>query len=140
MTWVLTLATLTASGVILLICISLLRMLCRQVEDKKKVKISFPNILTSWMHGMVSKYPDLEFLYYYSECRDTHYISVSSTKGPSEGEEYSKDELDFSFELGSLFPHETVLFCSNQELFHIPGNSLLIKNERHDLERACRGN
>lgn len=73
--------------------------------------------LEKWMNEMISLFPWITFKYEEKGEKEFHRICVYPQELIDSCEEYCKEEVLFSMRLEDTFPHETVLFSTEEAIF-----------------------
>lgn len=83
----------------------------------------------NWLNDMLIRFPWISFKYEFSPLKNTHFIAVYPSNLVDDNEDYCQNENDFSLLLYKLFPNETIIFGSEEELFKCSADALTFSNK-----------
>lgn len=83
--------------------------------------------IIKWLNEMINKFEWISFKYEYSSEMKAHLVCVYPQKEIDQCDEYSTEEVDFNFKMDELYPNETLLFSTEEQLFSCSDNAPCFK-------------
>lgn len=90
---------------------------------------SVREILEMWFSSMINKYPWITFKYEVSEDGYNHRICVYPKCLVDTDDNYCNDEIDFSLALDTMFPNNSILFSTEEDLFSCSSDAKVYRQE-----------
>lgn len=83
--------------------------------------------IIKWLNEMVDKFGWISFKYEYSDDMKAHLVCVYPQKKIDLCGDYCTEEVNFGFSMDKLFPKETLLFSTEEQLFSCSESALHFK-------------
>lgn len=85
--------------------------------------------LEKWMNNMLSLFPWITFKYEVTEERNIHQVCVYPRELIDSCDEYCREEIYFSMKMEDLYPNETLLFSTEENIFSCSENAKVYRTQ-----------